>query len=293
MLKRQTTGSVVCPNCGRLVGVRDEKCFNCGRVAPGLWGFTPALQAIARDVSFSDVVFGGCLLMYVVAAALRPSALLESFGFFSLLAPGFEESWLLGMSGAVPVFQQGRWWTVLSAAWLHGGLIHFAFNMYWIRNLGDEVVEILGLGRTLIVYTAGSVIGFAGTSVVFLLLGPQPFPFGLAFFQGGAFVLGASASLCGLVGGLYAYSQRGGSRWLEDYIKRFAFSILLIGLIPGIDTWAHVFGFLGGYLVARAMRPLEDENVLHFAFGLLCLLAFAAAIVISVLHGLPLYRASV
>ncbi len=42
MFGRQTTGSVVCTSCGRLVGVNDETCYNCGRRNPGLWGFGPA-----------------------------------------------------------------------------------------------------------------------------------------------------------------------------------------------------------------------------------------------------------
>ena len=42
MLNRRTTGSVVCPSCGSLVGVRDDKCYQCGRANPGLWGFGPA-----------------------------------------------------------------------------------------------------------------------------------------------------------------------------------------------------------------------------------------------------------
>ena len=33
------------------------------------------------------------------------------------------------MSGAMPVYGYGWWWTLFSASWLHGGLIHLAFNM--------------------------------------------------------------------------------------------------------------------------------------------------------------------
>lgn len=284
MLGRKNTGSVVCPNCGRLVGVRDEKCFNCGRIAPGLWGFAPALQSVARGANFFDLVFGGCILMYVVSIALRPSAALEGAGFFSLLSPGGLETFLLGSSGGGPVFFYGRWWTVLSAAWLHGGLLHIAFNLYWLRRMGDAVIEVLGLGRTVIIYTVGSIVGFAGTSVMSLL--PMP-----SFLQGAAYTLGASASLCGLIGGLYAYGERSGSSGIKEYVKQFAVSILILGLlIPMIDNWAHIFGFIGGYAAARMLRPLEDESPAHLLGALLCLLAFIVAIAASVVHGLPIYR---
>ena len=35
----------------------------------------------------------------------------------------------------MPVFGLGRWWTVLSAGWLHGGLLHILFNMMGVRQL--------------------------------------------------------------------------------------------------------------------------------------------------------------
>jgi len=55
MFTRQKTGSVVCTACGSLVGVRDDKCYNCGRRNPGMWGFAPLLrsleEAATRDVA--------------------------------------------------------------------------------------------------------------------------------------------------------------------------------------------------------------------------------------------------
>ena len=52
MFRRQSSGSVVCPSCGRLVGVRDEACFNCGQRNPALWGFAPALRRLGNDLGF-------------------------------------------------------------------------------------------------------------------------------------------------------------------------------------------------------------------------------------------------
>ena len=48
VFQRRTSGSVVCPSCGSLVGVRDDKCYNCGRSNPGLWGFAPLLRQLGR-----------------------------------------------------------------------------------------------------------------------------------------------------------------------------------------------------------------------------------------------------
>ncbi len=134
MFNRPTTGSVVCPSCGRLVGVRDPECFNCGRRYPGLWGFAPVLQKVGLDLGFTQIVFVVCGVLYALTLMTDPSAI-GGGGFLSLLAPGQRPLFLFGASGAVPVFAAGRWWTVLSAAWLHGGLLHIGMNMMWLRQL--------------------------------------------------------------------------------------------------------------------------------------------------------------
>lgn len=284
MFKRQTSGSVVCPNCGRLVGVRDEKCYQCGRPYPGLFGFAPAVQKIAGGLDFGKVVLFGCVALYIVGIALNPEAAFRGGGLLSLFSPGGAENFLLGMSGAGPIFVYDRWWTPLSAAWLHGGILHIGFNMYWILQLAPATSKLLGTGRTVILYTVASITGFLGTSLMAIL--PMP-----GFLEGAYYTLGASGALCGLMGGLLAYGRRTGQQGLQRWIGSFAIQILILGLlIPGIDNWGHIFGFLGGYAATEAMRPLEDESPLHMIGGLVCMLLFAAAIVLSVLHGLPIYR---
>ena len=56
MLRRQRTGSVICTSCGVLVGVNDDRCYNCGRRNPGLWGFAPLLRSLGHDLGFVPFV---------------------------------------------------------------------------------------------------------------------------------------------------------------------------------------------------------------------------------------------
>jgi len=114
VFKRQTTGSVLCTACGVLVGVQDDRCYNCGRLNPGLWGFAPVLRALGRDMGFVPFVIGTCVLVYVLTL-LASGGNIGMRGAFSFLSPNLEASFLFGASGSVPVFQFGRWWTVLSA----------------------------------------------------------------------------------------------------------------------------------------------------------------------------------
>src|SRR5262245_11554836 len=117
---RQTAGSVLCASCSKLVGVRDESCWNCGRRNPGLWGFAPVLRRLGADLGFVQMVVWGCAGLYIATLALDPRGIRMS-GVFSFLSPSLRSLMLFGASGAIPVFGFGRWWTVLSAGWLHGG----------------------------------------------------------------------------------------------------------------------------------------------------------------------------
>lgn len=285
MLKRQTHGSVVCPSCGRLVGVQDAECFGCGRKNPGLWGFAPALKAVMGEFSFSTIVMYGCLGVYLISCVMNLGAVTQSSGLFSLFSPGTPELWVLGASGSMPMFAEGRWWTPLSATWLHGGLLHILLNLYWLRGLAGAVEQLFGFGRTAIIYVLSGVAGFVGTSVMFFL--PMP-----GFLQGAGITVGASASMCGLLGALYAYGRAHRDFQMQQSIKMTGIFILVFGfLFPMVDNWAHIFGFLGGVGVGLALRPRDGEAAGHLVAGLFLVLLSALALVVSVLTGLDAYNA--
>ncbi len=282
MLRRQLTGSVVCPSCGKLVGVKDEKCLYCGRRNPGLWGLTPLFRRLGQDFGFTTAVIGGCVVLYAVSLLMDPSAIGRS-GLFSLLSPSIRSLFVLGASGEIPVFGLGRWWTVLSAAWLHGGLLHILFNMLWVRQLAPETAEAYGPGRMVIIYTLAGASGFLLSSLVGHYL------FFLPSFLGGArFTVGASASIFGLLGAIVHFGRRRGSSAVGRQALGYAVLLGLFGfLMPGIDNWAHLGGFLGGYGVARWLDPWLPERVDHVIGAFACLVATVAAVVASVLTALP------
>jgi membrane associated rhomboid family serine protease len=62
--------------------------------------------------------------------------------------------------------------------------------------------------------------------------------------------------------------------------------LIIIGvLMPGIDNYAHMGGFGGGYLVARFLDPLKPERIDHVAIALLCLGVSLVSVIVSVVHG--------
>jgi rhomboid protease GluP len=280
VLKRRTSGSVVCPSCGSLVGVNDDKCYTCGRSNPGLWGFGPALRQLGADFGFAQFVVGGCVTLWLITLLMSGGGL-GAGGLFSILSPRSAVLFLFGASGAIPVFGYGRWWTVLSAGWLHAGLLHIAMNMYWVWQMGPAISELFGPARTVIIYTIGGITGFTLSSIA-----GAYFP-ALPFLQPGMFTVGASAPVFGLIGALYHYGRSG-----SESIRQMALSIMiqaaLFGLlVTGIDNYAHLGGFAGGYFMSAFLNPFSRERGDHMIAAVVCVAASVLAIIASLVVGFP------
>ena len=277
---RQKWGSVVCPSCGNLVGVNDERCFNCGRWNPGLWGFAPVLSRLGRDLGFTQFVMGSCIILYFLSLVADARGI--SMGGFNFLAPSIPSLFLFGASGYRPVFEYGRWWTFLTAGWLHAGLLHILFNMMWIRQLAPATSEMYGASRMVIIYTIAGVTGFAASTLSRAYL---------PFLGGGDFTVGASAPIFGLLGALVYYGRRTGSSIVGDQAKSWAIALFIFGFIfRGIDNWAHLGGFAGGYATAQFLDPLRPERLDHLVGALVCLALTGIAIAFSIVDALGLFR---
>ena len=273
MFKRQREGSVICTSCGVLVGVNDSTCYNCGRRNPGMWGYGPALRSLGRDLGFVSIVTGGTVILYAL------SLILSRQGLQIMMQPSGQILYLLGASGAFPVISEGRWWTVLTAGWLHGGILHIFFNVMWIRQLGPEIARLYGAGRMVIIYTVAGIVGFTLSSFLGL--------FGFRFF-GAGLTVGASASIFGFLGALVHYGNRTGSSHVREAGLQYALFMGIMGFVmSGVDNAAHLGGFVGGYLASLVLDPLKPERIDHLAIAVACLVASLVAILWSVITALP------
>jgi rhomboid protease GluP len=275
MFSRQRTGSTLCPSCGKLVGVNDDVCLNCGRRRPGMWGLTSVVRNLGKDAGFFQLVIAGNVFLYLAMLAVDPQHI-QMGSLFSLGGPSQASLLRFGASGALPVFYLHRWWTVLSAGWLHAGLLHIGFNLYWIRILAPETAELYGPGRMVMLYTAASVGGFAASSLVQSL--------GL----GGMVTVGASAPILGLLGAMVAYSRRTGSGVVGRTAWSYAIYMIVFGfLMRGVDNAAHVGGFAAGFLAGYVLDPRQPETGNHLMGAIVCIVATVAAVVASLVVPLP------
>jgi rhomboid protease GluP len=275
MLSRQRTGSTLCPSCGKLVGVNDDVCLNCGRRRPGMWGLTSVVRNLGKDAGFFQLVIAGNVFLYLAMLAVDPQHI-QMGGLFSLGGPSQASLLRFGASGALPVFILHRWWTVLSAGWLHAGLLHIGFNLYWIRILAPETAELYGPGRMVMLYTAASIGGFAASSAM------------QSLGVGGLVTVGASAPILGLLGAMVAYSRRTGSGVVGRTAWSYAIYMIVFGfLMRGVDNAAHVGGFAAGFLAGYVLDPRQPETGNHLMGAVVCIVATVGAVVASLVVPIP------
>ena len=240
----------MCPSCGSLVGVRDDKCYTCGRANPGLWGFGPILRQLGTDLGFAPLVIGACTVIYVLTLVASGSQLqLTGGGMMSILSPSTQSLLLFGMSGAYPGVRLrvvvDRAERVVAARRPHSHPVqHDLRAADRARDGGDDRAGAHGHHLRAV----GGVAGFFLSSTAGYYLGALPIP----LLHGAGYTMGASASIFGLLGALVHYGRKSGSSLVHGQAMQYAIFAGVFGLIfPGVDNYAHLGGFLGGYASRR------------------------------------------
>jgi rhomboid protease GluP len=187
------------------------------------------------------------VVFYVLSLLLDPEGIFAGGGGFNLLSPSNQSLFLLGASGTLPVIGAHRYWTLISASFLHGGIFHILFNMMALYQLGPFVLREFGFHRFINLYIITGICGFA-VSVLF----------------GVAFTIGASASICGLIGAIIYYGKsRGDSYGAAIYKEAMGWiaGLVIFGLVfSGINNWAHGGGILSGIGLAFLMGYNDNRQ---------------------------------
>src|SRR5262245_36263606 len=84
---RKTSGSILCPSCGRLTNADAAVCLVCGRRNPGMWGFAGPLRALFRSWSFTNAVTAVCVGLFLATLVFNPSSTPRPRGYFDVFAP--------------------------------------------------------------------------------------------------------------------------------------------------------------------------------------------------------------
>jgi rhomboid protease GluP len=255
--------SILCPQCRRLVSRDESVCPFCGLARPGAsWKNAVALRGLFDGDQLIRLVIAVNIAFFILSLLFNLRRIGLSMNPLHMLSPENMSLLQLGATGSIPIDRAQRWWTLLSANYLHGGLLHILFNMLAFRQIAALVNREFGPQRMFSLYTLSGVAGFY-----------------LSYLAGVAFTIGASAAVCGLIGAAIYYGKSRGGVYGQAVYRQlggWAVAIFLFGLIvPGINNWGHGGGMAAGALLAFGMGYNEKRatSFLHRLIFFACLAA--------------------
>lgn len=269
--------SILCPNCRKLISLDEPACPYCGLIRPGLHDTAGKLRNILFAFEPVKTIIGVNVVFFVLGLLLYPQGIHMGGNPLGFLSPSEQSLFLLGGTGTLPVIHFHRFWTLLSASFLHGGILHIVFNMMALYQLAPFVLREFGLHRFLNIYILTGAVGF----IVSVLAGVH-------------FTIGASASVCGLIGAIIYFGKSRGGSYGDAIFKQalgWVVGLIIFGFIfSGINNWAHGGGLLSGLAAAYLMGYNDQKpesawsKILAYACTLITIAVLIWAIVSSILY---------
>jgi membrane associated rhomboid family serine protease len=241
-------GRGICPDCMVFapVGIR---CPEHAGVAQGAARVTTGVRKAAYEGTGALVTKSLIALNVLVFLA----NLAQGSGFSQTSGSIFEKGALFIASPFYPGgLADGEWWRLLSAAFLHGSIIHLAMNMFVLWFVGAPVEQAIGRGRFLALYVVSGLAGSAGA----LLFSP------------GAVTVGASGAIFGILGAALVLE------WQRSYVLGgSALGLIVVNLvitfaIPNISVGGHLGGLVGGALCMFALSRFGRTHAVYGRPGL-------------------------
>jgi rhomboid protease GluP len=216
-----TNSDRICPYCQAEVGTRAVDRRSPGEI---LGGLIPQANFTITMILLINVGLYAATALYSVRAGLGGGWLdVDGVTLFQFGAK------------YRPAILAGQWWRLITAGFLHGGLLHIAMNSWVLYDLGAQVEQVYGTRRLLVFYFAATLCGF-----------------GASAWWSPALSVGASAGLFGLIGAMIALGVRYRTSMglaIRGLYVRWAIYGLAFGLLPGlrVDNAAHLGGLAAGF----------------------------------------------
>lgn len=242
----------LCPACGTLVGATATKCHQCG--ASLTFGMAAATRSLSRWLPTESPVTYAILCLSCLFYGASLIATIRGSGMEAPGGTGLGALMNLGAINTGVLVKFGSslpwpWdvmqpWRLIMATFLHGSLLHIGFNMWVLMDIGPQLEELYGSARYFFIYVVTG-IGAYIVSGIF----------------GGHVSIGGSGALLGLIGVLLATTighKSASMQMLRSQLIRWLVYLAIWGvLMSGIDNWAHIGGFISGFLLGRIMaaRP--------------------------------------
>jgi rhomboid protease GluP len=257
----------VCPLCGEATG---PLLARGGNSTPGR-----IMGVIPIPTSASAVMIVANLALYAVSWYMTQNAAAAQLNGAPPMG-GVDGSVLMRLGAKAPYIWPpfNQWWRLVTAMFLHAGLMHIGMNMWCLIDLGPQVESLFSTTKFTVLYLVTGVFGFVAS----LWWAPM----GMS--------VGASGAIMGLIGILIGASFHHGHLGKEyrSQLWKWVMYIAIFGIFFNVDNAAHFGGLACGILLGHftpegepATRPSEN---LWNALAVLSVLVVAASFVLMALQ---------
>ena len=146
-----------------------------------------------------------------------------------------------------PAVRDGDWWRLITSAFLHGGLLHIAFNMLALWWIGGPVETVMGRWRYIALYLISGLAGAAGA-----LLATPTSP-----------TVGASGAIFGLLGAMLVIQWQATGTLAGPALTLILINLAITFAVPNISYGGHLGGLVGGILATLAMTDFGTKHVAY------------------------------
>ena len=258
-------------------------CSECGRgICPDCMVFAPVgircPEHAGKPQGPSRVTQGVRRVSYEGQGALVTKILIgiNVLVFLINLAQGSSLTQVSGslfVKGALYVpggLDQGEWYRLITAAFLHASIIHLGMNMLVLWFIGAQVEQAIGRGRFLAIYIVSGLAGSAGAVI----------------FSPNVVTVGASGAIFGILGAALVLEAQGSKVLGGQAFGLIAINLIFTFAIPNISIGGHVGGLIGG---ALSMLAFSRFGRTHGIYGRPGVLGIAGVIAIGVASVLVAY----
>jgi membrane associated rhomboid family serine protease len=194
--------------------------------------------------------------------------------FFAATATGAP----LGGGGGGTIFNKGllygpfisqshEYWRLVTAGFLHDGLLHILFNMVFLYFMGRILEPAIGRLNFVAVYGASLLAG----------------SFGALLFQPGSQTIGASGACFGVLGALIVVARaRGISIWQSGLGLTLGINVVFSLSVPGIAIGGHIGGLVGGLITGWLIVELAERRRMQSAALLGCVVVGVISVVAAI-----------
>ena len=220
----------MCPHCRAFITTDDSKCPYCGeRVGPKAIELRHAGEMIAGLIPQARFV---TILLLIVNGGLFLATSMFPGG-----ASNPNVLYVFGAKEGQAIWQEHEWWRLITAGFLHGGMVHILMNGWVLMDLGAQIELIYGPARLIVLYVLTTICGFL-----------------LSAWWSPVISIGASAALFGFIGAMIALGVANPSsagQMIRKQYLRWALYGLAFGFLPifNVDNAAHIGGLASGFVL--------------------------------------------